>query len=293
MSGALIWLILRVVRPEVAVLGTAAYLWNPVVIIQGPWEGHNDSLMVVLVLGAIWLFVRREIALAVAVLTLGILVKYVPVLFLPALGIAAWRAGRKELRGYMLGILAGIALSVAAFWPLWAGTQTFAGVRHSTVAGSVGSTPTAILWLTSHAVPHGAARIATTVIVWAAFLAYAGRETARARGRITVLSVTAYVALVYFLVVSADYWPWYMLLPIALLALNAYDSRVLVLLVGVTVSALLVAPLDDLAHSSSGLTIRDQSIATFLIGVMIPLALLGMSTSRRPFSRRLAPTQNQ
>ena len=288
LSAALVWLILRAVRPEVAFLGAVAYLWNPLVAAEGPWEGHNDALMVMFVLAALWLFVRRRTGLAALALTLGILVKYVPALCLPALGLAAWQAGFRQFRRFLLGVLAGVAVGAAAWSSLWVGIDTFTGVRQSAEAGPIGSTPTAVLWVASHLLPHGTARIATTVLVWAAFLAYAGRQTLRARSRETLLRVTAYVVLTYVLLASAAYWPWYMLLPVALLALNVDDWRSLVLLVGVTLSARLVAPLDDLAHASTGLTGRDQTVGTVVLGVALPLTLLALSSVRRAAPREPA-----
>ncbi len=45
-SSALIWGVLGRISPRLQLLGTLAYLWNPLVLMEFAAEGHNDALMI-------------------------------------------------------------------------------------------------------------------------------------------------------------------------------------------------------------------------------------------------------
>jgi hypothetical protein len=77
-SAAIIWRILGVVAPEARLLGTVAYLWNPLIILEIAGDGHNDGLMVLFVLAALLAAVRLRPGGAILGLVLGALVKYLP-----------------------------------------------------------------------------------------------------------------------------------------------------------------------------------------------------------------------
>ncbi len=59
-SGALIYTILTHQAPRYAAAGLAAWLWNPVVINEGIIHGHNDLVMMPLVVGGIALLLHGE-----------------------------------------------------------------------------------------------------------------------------------------------------------------------------------------------------------------------------------------
>src|SRR5215207_2480359 len=114
-SAALIWKILGRVRPEDQLLGTLVYLWNPVIVVEFAAKGHNDALMILCLLASLALCVSGRPALSMVASVLGVLVKYVPLIFLPAQLIYLWhtRQSRSRLALYlMLGFLIGGALAV-------------------------------------------------------------------------------------------------------------------------------------------------------------------------------------
>src|SRR5918997_860177 len=82
--AALIWKILGRVRPEDRLLGTLVYLWNPLIIVEFAGEGHNDALMILLVLVSLLFTVTARPALSLVGMIMGVLVKYLPVIFAPA-----------------------------------------------------------------------------------------------------------------------------------------------------------------------------------------------------------------
>jgi len=118
LSTALIAAILRRIAPDRALAGTLLFAWNPLVLMEGPANAHNDLLMIALFLGAFWFLIQRTRAVAASssvnaprppslgeqpaqdlgrggerdllyggvaliLLTAAVLVKFVPALFFP------------------------------------------------------------------------------------------------------------------------------------------------------------------------------------------------------------------
>ncbi len=89
------WLLSRIldrVRPESKVKGMVLFSWNPLVLLMAVGDGHNDMVMMSLVLLATWFLLRRRWALAMGTLVLSIWVKYVSLIFLPLFLLYALRA---------------------------------------------------------------------------------------------------------------------------------------------------------------------------------------------------------
>jgi hypothetical protein len=75
-AAALLWSNLRRVAPERCAQGLVLFLWNPLVVLEIGLSGHNDSVMVSLVLLGAWLHLRGWKVAAVVALTLSVLVKF-------------------------------------------------------------------------------------------------------------------------------------------------------------------------------------------------------------------------
>jgi hypothetical protein len=92
--------ILQRVAPKRALAGTLLFAWNPLILLEGVANGHNDLLMMSLILGALWALSKTESmadesssadrirrlsygALGVVLLWLAVLIKFVPILLLP------------------------------------------------------------------------------------------------------------------------------------------------------------------------------------------------------------------
>jgi alpha-1,6-mannosyltransferase len=92
--------ILQRVAPKRALAGTLLFAWNPLILLEGVANGHNDLLMMALILGALWALsktkgaageassnghIRRLSygALAIVLLWLAVLIKFIPILLLP------------------------------------------------------------------------------------------------------------------------------------------------------------------------------------------------------------------
>jgi len=102
------------------------FAWNPLVLIQGPGNGHNDLLMLAwALLGLLFWERKRSWALAVVGVTLAVLTKLAAALLAPLLMIAVLRGRRGWWRraAVLLGA-GGLALVVTVlsyipFWPIW------------------------------------------------------------------------------------------------------------------------------------------------------------------------------
>jgi hypothetical protein len=156
-SAGVVAAILRRQAPERALAGVVLLLWNPVVLVETIGQGHNDIAMVFWVLAAAWALTGRRYTLAILALVLGALIKFLPVLMIPAALAIAWRdlgagsqrgrgsegqladdRGARDLsRGTGYGVtfpphlrfllvtgLAAIALIAIAYAPFWRGLET-------------------------------------------------------------------------------------------------------------------------------------------------------------------------
>jgi hypothetical protein len=108
------------------------FAWNPLVLLQGLGNGHNDLLMLVWTLLALLLWERKRLwAPAVAALSLAVLTKASAALLAPLLMVAILRAQEGWWRrlGLLVGAgalaLAVVLLAYLLFWPPW---ESIAGV---------------------------------------------------------------------------------------------------------------------------------------------------------------------
>lgn len=91
--------------------------WNPVVLFHSVASGHNDMLVALSVIGALWLVSRRRDALAAVVLALGMSVKVTAALPLLLLVVAVYvrRPGGERIMASLK-----VAAAAAATWLLFA-----------------------------------------------------------------------------------------------------------------------------------------------------------------------------
>jgi alpha-1,6-mannosyltransferase len=288
--AALIWRILGRVRPEDQLFGTLVYLWNPMVVVEFAAEGHNDALMILCLLASLALTVSARPALSAVASVFGVLVKYLPLVFLPAQVVYLWRSGRSRSRlaaGLLLGLLIGAGLAGALYWPFWVGLGTFEGVR---LQSQPLASPSPSGWLylyLLHAYPSEEAGTLTLRVLAGVFAAFVLALSLRARDAAGLFRACAGIALVYVLVVSTHYWPWYASLPLALVALvprGIFLPAVLVL----SLCSRLVAPMSTLFTNG----FLDADVALNLkmsVGVTAPLVVLSLLCLRRWLREESSP----
>lgn len=91
-SAVIIALILRNSDPGHLLAGTLLYAWNPLVIFEGPGNGHNGIIMMFFVLLAIYLLVRKKWVWVLPALVASVLIKYISAILLLPFLIYCWRS---------------------------------------------------------------------------------------------------------------------------------------------------------------------------------------------------------
>jgi len=287
-SAALVWAILARVRPGRQLFGTVLYLWNPLIVFEFAGEGHNDALVIFFVLLTLLFAVGRQPAGAAVALMLGVLTKYVPLIFGPAHLAYLWRQpvdrGRM-IRELAIGVVAAVAIAGLVYAPFWAGPATLSGVIGAAGGSeSFASTSGALRWLFQRVLPPVAAGQLTFGVLAGTFAITVLLLSWRVSTRMQLLRACAYIALAYVFVVAPLLWPWYVALPIALMALS--PDRVFIRMVFVlAVCWRLVAPI-DLVYENGFIPYRVGAIATAAIGIGVPLITLLVSWLRKPERRR-------
>ena len=244
-SALLIWKILGDVRPEHQFVGTLSYLWNPLIVVEVAAEGHNDSLMVFFVLLALLLTIRGRASSGFGAMFLGVLTKYVPLLFVPIQLLYSWRtraSAKRFAKQLAAGVAAAVILATVLFGGLWAGPQTFDAVRAAAEPGSSGSTRT-MVELAFSRIGSGTVEAIVDVAVIIAFAIFVGVLAWFVEGKDDLLRACAIASLAYLFVAAPSYWPWYAVLPVAMLAVAPMRNALLLLFV-VSLGSRLAAPLD-------------------------------------------------
>jgi alpha-1,6-mannosyltransferase len=106
------------IRPERAAFAAAALGLNPLVLLSAVADAHNDLLVGLAIIGALWLVAQRRELAATALLATGVLIKApaaIPLLLLVA-AVLALRAPGSRLRtlGAHAAVAGGLALAAAA-----------------------------------------------------------------------------------------------------------------------------------------------------------------------------------
>jgi hypothetical protein len=131
LEAYLAYRILRRVAPRYAITGALFVAWNPLLLYEAVGNGHNDIVMTLFVLFAIWALAERKFVPALVLLVASVLVKYTTGLLAPLFvlyGLTHCASSRERIRFVVLGVIASLALVVAAYAPFWEGTRTITNV---------------------------------------------------------------------------------------------------------------------------------------------------------------------
>jgi alpha-1,6-mannosyltransferase len=267
------WLIYRSAPDPLRARAFTTFWWNPAVIIEGAGEGHNDAVMIAAVVLSLWCLRKHAPIAAAGALTLAVLTKWIPIFFAPAYLTYVWHQRMITPRTIVVGGALIVAIVAVAYWPLWIGMATFAGIGNVGGPRFVASTTGALIdvlpdkRIVAQMVRASAALVALAVVVRAALTGHSHALLVRA---------CALVSVVYVLLASPLYWAWYILLPIALLALAGDVALVFAL----TAGSRFVAPL-DLIRLTGAIRWSTEVWLTTVIALWIPLAFLVWRTRRR------------
>jgi hypothetical protein len=255
-SGALLWVSLRRIAPDRAAQGLVFFLWNPLLVLETGLSGHNDALLVALLLLGIWLHLGGRRAFAAVAMSLSAMVKLtaIPVLGLYLLlvlrQLPTWRERAKYAAASGLGmaLAVGCVLAAARAGPAVLGVATLgSGVGRYTnslqevlladLRLALGEEPDAKAagangldrFLTaprrftlSGTRPSATALQANAYLrltCWLAFGAFGLLAARRARDLRGFLVWSAATMLASYWLVSAWFFPWYVIWALALAAL--------------------------------------------------------------------------
>jgi alpha-1,6-mannosyltransferase len=187
---------------------------NPLFVIEGAGNAHNDLVMMALVVAALGAALEGRARRAALYAGLAGAIKFLPLLLVPWLVLGTLRARERPWAARMRTALAEIALAALpaalAFIPYWAGARTFGGLAQR--------------WNSSQTTSASA-----SAALWAQggllLLAYGGATAYVARGgRERMLFGWIVVAAAIYLVAAGIWLPWYGSW-VWIVALLAWDRR--------------------------------------------------------------------
>jgi hypothetical protein len=132
--------LLQRVAPKRALSGTLLFAWNPLILLEGVANGHNDLLLMAFILGGLWALSQAESfgesesndllrrwtfgALGIVLLWLAVLVKFVPILLVPFFFLyllskeKSWR-DRLGLGFFLLALIALVTFQYYRYFWQW------------------------------------------------------------------------------------------------------------------------------------------------------------------------------
>jgi hypothetical protein len=258
--GMLVWSIVRRQSPRLASLALLIWFWNPLVIVSTAIGAHNDALMLVFVLLALWLMQRQHWLLGLLALIAAAHVKITALVMLPVMCLWLWRRiGLARAAGWTASAAAiALPISYTLYAPLggWTTLPRNLFERSLLSTNSLGE----LLYL---ALRDGAdlgrrpaqqivARVMPLTFMLAATLVL--RRFARTLSRTLthtypqggedfqgLIGVSLVVSLLCLFLGSFWFQPWYLMWPVALVALLPDRRRVTLFITALSASALCAA----------------------------------------------------
>ncbi len=220
-DGVLIVAILRQIAPERALTGVFLYAWNPLILIMNAGDGHNDSLMMVFVLGGILLALRGRWTLAVLAQVGGALTKFIPIVLVPLFLLAGWWESPQPRRWHFLLTAVGLSalLVLTVYAPFLGGEDLLDIGRRQELLTS--SAATLLYYSIRRWLGWPVAK--RIVSLWAmsglGFLVLRQMSTLRLNRPLALMRAVTLILLGYLLLFCIWFWPWYLVWVIPLVAL--------------------------------------------------------------------------
>jgi alpha-1,6-mannosyltransferase len=273
-SALLIWRVLGHIDPAVQLPGTLAYLWNPLILMEFAAEGHNDAVMIFFSLAAVAAAIAGRPVISLIAQLVGVLSKYLSLLFLPAQLTFLWRTRRGgtqlalQIAAALTVITVILALSYAHYW---AGLHSFDGLVHRTYPFGSATIFGVLRWILKHTPLEPWAGPFTAELLTGLLLALIAWSSLRVRDAADLARSCVWISL-GVLFVSPEYWPWYACMPIAWICVGELRRLFWVAFL-LSLVGRLVAPLDLLRiHGHLGWNLS-KGLTTGL-GALLPLIVL-------------------
>lgn len=231
----IVWFMLGTLAPRRQRLGTMLYAWNPLVLTLGVGGGHNDVMMMTLVLLALYLLVKGKRWPGFIVLCLSVMIKYITVILVVALVIYLLYRREKtaeRLRDLALYSAVFLLIAVILFLPFWAGPKTFSSTLRnlqlnniSSIGGTVSYLLSAIfryLLFIPASMADTLANALSKMLLLPIFFATLWLAPRRAKDWRDLTDCFFFVTLAY-LATTSYYMPWYFIWLLPLISLRPWD----------------------------------------------------------------------
>ncbi len=224
LSALLIYIVLRVSRPQVALRGVFLFAWNPLVIWETAGNAHNDVAMVSFVLLALLLVARQKPGAALPSLAASTAVKYAGGLLGPLILMHGFRDGiRSRWPSLLAGCIGAVLVISLLYLPFWAGADTLDTLvrrSHLITASPAMLLSMAVEWLSGSAPPPATINAVATGVFLLFYLKllFVGSEIQED------LPGASFRALFYYLVLASVWFqPWYIIWLVALASLSSNE----------------------------------------------------------------------
>lgn len=218
-NGALVYAIASRLGRDAS---TAAllYLWNPLILLESAGSGHNDAFMMMLVLGGVLLALQERRGAACALVSLAVLVKYLPLVLLFFLALYWARTSRRPVLELFRPGAVLVALCALCYLPFAGGGANFLAPIADYSSGHF-RTPIRVALLQILA-PSAVSTVLT--LSFGALGLWLGWAVLRRPTWQRVVLAWASAAFYYLAVVYPWNFPWYMVSPLASSA-PVHDTR--------------------------------------------------------------------
>jgi hypothetical protein len=199
------------------------YLWNPLLLWEMVGNAHNDGVMMLLGLVAVWLFVTARDRLVLLAVAAAALVKVPAALIGAPLFVGVWRRARsRAIEAALLGVL----MVVVVYRPFWEGPATLTALRRSDLfTASIASVLRLALERSLGLLDATAAARSVSLAAFGVVLVASVWMAARAQSDSDVLRAAYIVLLGGLLLATTWFQAWYVVWPFSLGAALAEPRR--------------------------------------------------------------------
>lgn len=253
-NAVLIAVMLRPAGLRAMAAGLLLYVWNPLIVFEFAGNGHNDALMMTMLLGAVLAYRVAHPLAAIGLVTLAVLLKPAAVLALPLftwLWLRQQPSWRARVRAALAVAALVLGLAVLLYLPWFEGPDTFGPVLlWSTISPmyinyvpdylsqSMAEGLTGILLPYDQALVLARERV--KLISRLVFMAYFAAELWWLRRLDDLPAACARVFLVFLVLVNTWVLAWYFTWPMVLVAITRHGWLLKLTTVGMTASAMMV-----------------------------------------------------
>ncbi|MFN8637705.1 MAG: hypothetical protein U0893_27955 [Chloroflexota bacterium] len=253
--GCLAYVVHRL-RPGHVLEAVVMYAWNPLVIFEFGGNGHNDALMVAMMLFGLGLYVSAARWTGIVAVAISMLLKMTSLFLLPFYAMAWARDQKSWPRFFGVGVLsvASVVVVILAFYfPWWNGPETIAPIVNWSQGPMYNNYTPDILALqfASRQLTQAPGTIEPMAALeqWrdtiknaarAFFLIWIAVELWRVRGGLGIAGAGARVMTVFLIVVNTWVLPWYFSWPLALAVVLGWESTTAKVLLGLSLSSVTV-----------------------------------------------------